>query len=346
MLERSGYPQQPGESESEPDVNDAPAEAPPAAGPIRKAPRTQGRGRRGAHRSRPVTGLLARAFLRGLSVLPLPMAHLVGGALGSISPLLRTRPYRRALLNLGLAFPELSEPERRRIARVSMRECARGACELGALWHASPRRLDGLVREVVGGDLLRAAVDAGRGVLVLAPHLGSWELICMVLSRTAPMTSLYMTPSVIQLDRMLVAGRGRFGGKFAPTSPEGVRALRKALGRGEISALLPDVDPGRGFGVFVPFFGVPANTMTLPARLARTSGATVLLMCAERLSRGRGFRVHVEPAPSDLVGTDPEAAAAAMNLAVERLVRRWPDQYLWRARRYRLRPDGSVLDVE
>lgn len=291
--------------------------------------------------SRTRRAALLEAVLRGLARLSLPAVHRLGDALGWLLAALPNLPRRLAARNLELCLPELDAAARARLLRASLRETACGMLELGPLWCWPAERQRALVRASQGEAAFAAAVAAGHGVIVLSPHLGAWEVSGQYISSRWPITSLYR-PSRLGIDALVRSGRERLGARLVPTDAGGVRALLAALRRGEVAGILPDQDPGRGNGVFAPFFGVSANTMTLVSRLAQRSRAPVFLACAERLPRGAGFCVHFTPC-SPAIGREPLAeSVTALNADVEAAVRRLPAQYLWAYKRFRTRPDGEA----
>jgi KDO2-lipid IV(A) lauroyltransferase len=244
--------------------------------------------------------------------------------------------------NLELCFPELDPAARRDLARRSVAQGVAAMLELGPLWRWDRERVLGLVREFRGREHWDAARSAGRGIVMLTPHFGAWELTSLFVSAHIPLTALYRPPRVAALDPVYRHARERFGAKLVPADASGVRALYRALRRGEAVGLLPDQDPGHGAGEFVPFFGIPANTSTLTARLMAHCEATPLLVWAERLARGQGFRLHFIPLDDPALRCgDLTRATLALNQAIERVVRTCPEQYLWTYRRFRQRPDGE-----
>jgi len=153
-----------------------------------------------------------------------------------------------------------------------------------------------------------------------------------------PMTALYRVPRKAALRPLLEHARARHGLRLAPADLRGVRLMLRALKERQIVGMLPDQVPSRGDGVWAPFFGRPAYTMTLPARLVAASGAAVAVYYAERLPRGRGFRIRWR-AIDVALGGEPALAAAALNRVLEDLVRELPGQYLWGYNRYKV-PHG------
>lgn len=280
-------------------------------------------------------------LLRLLGALPLPLLHGIGVFFGQLFSLLPNRHRRVTLRNLQLCFPEMSERQRARLLVQSLQETGKTFMETALMWCGSRRRLLGMVREVAGEETLQSAIDQGRGVILAAPHLGSWELIGHYVAARTPITCLYKPPRSPAVEQAMREGRTHLGVKLAATDTGGVKSLLSILRAGEVAGILPDQDPGDGSGVFAPFFGIDANTMTLLPRLAAKSGATVLVSYAERLSWGRGYRLHFIPCAAAVNGRDPLAAATALNAAVEQAIRQCPAQYQWSYKRFRTRPEGE-----
>lgn len=283
---------------------------------------------------------LALALLRLLARLPLPLLHGLGVLLGTAAWLIPNRYRRITLRNLELCFPDLTPAARRHLARHSLVETGKTLLETPLLWFASRERLLGLIREVRGEAVLERARTAG-GVVMVTPHLGSWELGGLYLSLRHGITSLYRPPRRAALEATIRTARERLGARLVPTDAGGIRKLYQALVRGELIGILPDQDPRAQGGAFAPFFGVPANTMTLLPRLAHKGRAPVVFGFAERLPWGGGFRVHYLPAPTGIDSDDPAIAAAALNRGVEQCVRLAPAQYQWSYKRFRTRPPGE-----
>ena len=273
--------------------------------------------------------------------LPLRANHALGALLGELAFAANTRPRRCSEINLALCLPELAEAERRRLARRSLRETGKALTESAWLWRRPRERVRRRLVEVRGAELLAAARASGRGVLAVTPHLGSWELCNLPFADEGDITYLYRPPRNAVAEPLLIAGRANVGGRPARLDPGGIRTVIGELRRGGTVGVLPDQEPDAGGGVFVPFFGTPALTMTLLAKLAARTGARVLFVVCERLPRARGWRVHfLEPEPG-IGDADKTLAATALNRTVERCVALCPEQYLWSYRRFRERPQGG-----
>lgn len=285
---------------------------------------------------------LLRLLTTLLALIPLPLQHLLGAILGSLFALFPNRHRRITLRNLVLCFPEMSERERARLLVLSLRETAKTVLETATMWRAGRGRLQALIREVEGEALLHDAIGQEKGVIIASPHLGSWELIGQYLQMQHPLTCMYKPAANAAVDSIMFAGRNHLGMQLAPTDTTGIRILLGALKRGELIGILPDQDPRDGAGVFAPFFGIATNTMTLLPKLAARSGAQVLVSYAERLSWGRGYRIHFLPVDAAVNGRDELSAATALNQAVENAIRQCPAQYAWSYKRFRSRPEGEA----
>jgi len=285
---------------------------------------------------------VVRALYLLFATLPLPIAHALGATLGLIGSVVPNSFARRTRFHVARCLPELGRRARARLVFRALREAGKALVELPILFAGSEARFARAVREVRGREVLEAALAAGKGVIAISPHLGAWEMTGLAYSRevNGNCVSMYR-PQAEPWDSLLKQGRGRFGGKLAPSDRSGMRQLLEMLRHGGSIGVLPDQDPPTGSGVFAPFFGVVAHSPTLPTRLARRTGAAIVLCYAERLSWGRGFVLHIEPAPPGITDEDEVRAVAAMNAGVEACIRKRPEQYYWAYMRFRRRPAGE-----
>ena len=195
-------------------------------------------------------------------------------------------------------------------------------------------------RDVPGADIFDAARARGQGLILAAPHLGCWELLNFWAPSRAPLSIVYRPPRQPSLEPLLIRARGRLPVEQIRASGAGVRALYRRLAAGGVVGILPDQRPKQGDGVMAPFFGVPALTMVLLSRLARSTGAAVVFAFCERLPRGAGFRLHVLEAPAGIDDENIEVACAALNRGVERCVELAFAQYQWTYKRF---PDDAAV---
>ncbi len=278
------------------------------------------------------------AFLfRLLGRLPLRLLHGLGAFLGRAA-YFASPTYRRNMKeNLALAYPPA---EARAILPAAVAHAGRGVLELPLVWLRDRDEVTGLVRHVTGWEVVERAQARGEGIVFLTPHLGCFDIIGQYLAAHMKLTVLYRPPKLAWLQPLMEEGRG--GGDFhlAPADLSGVRLLLRALKRREAIGMLPDQVPGEGEGVWADFFGRPAFTMTLAARLTEAVKASVILTYAERLPHGAGFHLHFLPPQVEIEGA-LEDRVVALNRAIEALVRCCPEQYLWGYNRYKA-PRGAV----
>ena len=276
------------------------------------------------------------ALARLLSWLPLSVLHGWGAMLGRL--VMAMSPDYRRHLTENLAQAGFDAGGASQTARVAAEQAGKGALELAYVWMRPQSEVLNHTR-ASGWASVEAARAAGKGIVFLTPHLGCFEVTAQFYANNAaagaPLTVLYRPPRKAWLAPLVEGSRARQNLALAPADVSGVRRLARALKRGEAIGLLPDQVPSRGEGVWAPFFGKPAYTMTLPARLQRTSGAAIVLAYGERLDHARGWIVHFERLDVTL-SAEPSVAATQINAAMENLIRRLPAQYLWGYNRYKV----------
>lgn len=285
---------------------------------------------------------LIHFLLRFLASIPLGGNRALAWLTGWCLYLLPNPVRRHSAINLRLCFPELSASARRSLLRQSLIETCKTAFEAGPLWFWPTERIQALMRETHNTELIDAVLASGRGAILATPHLGSWEISGHYCAWRWGITTLYRPPRLAALDSLIRQGRSLLGARLVRTDAKGVRQLYQTLSEGGVVGILPDQDPGRNGGCFAPFFGVSTNTMVLLGRLARKTGAAVFFGYSERLPGTQGYRLRFIPAPQGIDSADPQQATAALNQAVETLVRSCPQQYQWSYRRFRTRPPGAA----
>ena len=276
------------------------------------------------------------ALARLLARLRLSVLHRLGALCGWIVYFASPR-YRRCL-RANLRTAGFVEPA---LLHGAVAEAGKSLLELPAVWLRPHEIVAGWVVQVSGWDLVEAALARGRGIIFLTPHLGCFEITAQYYAHRAPahapLTALYRPPKKKAVEALMLAGRKRPNLHLASADLKGVRALLRALKRGEAIGILPDQAPGVGEGEWAEFFGRPAYTMTLVGRLAAGSGAQTILAYAERLPGGRGYHLHLAPLPAAL---EAESPARTLNRALEGLIRECPAQYGWGYNRYKV-PAGA-----
>ena len=266
-----------------------------------------------------------------LARVPLPWMQRLGAVLGWwvwwLSPTYR-KNFKANVQAAGVAW---------RNARPAVAAIGTMVAELPWVWmRAHDAKLDGLV-QWDGAEHFEAAMQAGKGVIIMSPHLGCWEIGAQAIAEKfgpthGPMVALFRPARKAWLEPLVANARTRPYLDSAPTSLAGVRTLIRALRNGGYTAILPDQVPPLGQGVWAPFFGRDVYTMTLLAKLAQQTGAQVIMTWCERLPAGQGFCMHMRPFDAPALydpSTTPEQAAAVVNQGVEQMILSAPTQYLW-----------------
>jgi len=285
---------------------------------------------------------------KGLAALPWPVLRRLADAIAWAWRRLDARESRVARRNLELAFPELLPSEREEMHAGVLRYTARQFLETLRIWTRPAAANLPMIREQHGAGLFDAAVASGRGLIIAIPHYGNWELLNHWMVERTGICVLYRAPQSAVGDAFLRKARHCPGDRVTQVRAEGqgMRQLFTTLRDGGAVVILPDQQPKSGDGVFAPFFGIPALTMTLLSRLAHRTGAKVLFLWCERIGDDGtpAYSLHVEEAPAEVSDEDPVAATTAINATVERIARRAPTQYQWTYKRYTLRPSGRKQD--
>lgn len=274
--------------------------------------------------------LFASAVFKTLALLPLSSLQHIGRFCGWITWVLPGSYKRNAAKNLKQAFPDATEEMQRN-----------AILNVGILFLEMPfwwiRRDDVALNKLIECDnweQFDVALAKGKGVILLSPHAGCFELLGPVYASRYQSTVLFRPPRMAWLQDWIIKMRSRKLLTMAPANQSGVRSLVKTLKRGHTVGILPDQVPVEGEGVWAPFFGKPAYTLTIVQRLQSLTGATIFILAAERKAIGQGYKLHykemLSPLPEDTV-----EAATFINQEMENMIRLMPDQYLWGYNRYR-----------
>ena len=280
---------------------------------------------------------LGLAIIWLLHLLPLQVLAALGRAAGGLLYLLAGERRRVALTNLKLCFPERSEGERRRIARAHFQALARSLLEHGLLWWSSKARVQKLVR-IEGLEHWLAV--AGKPVIWLVPHFVGLDMGGARIITEWRGVSVYSRQKNSAFDRVLLHGRTRFVQPVLFSRQDGIRPVVKAVREGLPFYYLPDMDFGERDSLFVPFFGVPAATITGLTRLARLARAVVVPAVTQQLPGAQGYVLRFYPAWENYPTDDAAADTRRMNAFIEDRVREMPEQYYWVHKRFKTRPPG------
>ncbi|GAA0850886.1 lysophospholipid acyltransferase [Marinobacter szutsaonensis] len=285
---------------------------------------------------------LIAGLLRIAGSMPLGLAQWLGKLIGLIAWALPTKSRKVTDTNIAICLPELPADEQHRLSRDSMAHTGMTLMEIPLMWEWPVEKCLGLIKETRGLELVDEALASGKGLILLAPHLGNWELAGLFFSSRYKMAALYSPPHLPEFEDYMIRVRGRLGSELVRGDRRGLTRLMAILKQGGVAGILPDQSPRGKTNAFAPFFGMEVKTMTLVSKLIQKTGAQALVTYAERLPDGKGFRILVTEAESGMGDADAVLAATALNQSVEKVVRMSPEQYQWEYKRLRHRPPGET----
>ena len=284
--------------------------------------------------------LAIRADMRLLSWVTPRAAEYLAPPLAAIVWYSVPRLRRVTRLNLKAVYPDMDPKQRKRIGRASMTNYVRGVFEAGMLWHWPLGRMYELFDEVQGMDIVDELIEQGKGLIVAAPHYGSWEMLNLYLHSKGKAAILYKPSKYPDIDALLLEKRSRAGAEMVAATGKGLRRMYQLLKDGYYVALLPDQEPTGGGGQFAPLFGIEALTGVLLPRMAQRTGAPVVFAVCERRKGGR-YCVHLFKADSSIYSKNMREALTEVNRGIERCIEIDTAQYLWAYKRFRNRPEGE-----
>lgn len=290
--------------------------------------------------------VLAWLLIRFFALLPLPVLHGMGSAIGALLWALPNRRKRVALRNVQRCFPELSAEQQASVARQAIAEEMKLFLETPRIWLCSDATMRRYLKGEQGVELIGQAMQQGKGVILLTLHQGQFEQPAICMSERHIFTGLYKAQGKgagLVMDTASLIGRRRFGGKMLAVAAGMKHAVLPLLAANEGVYFVADQDPPEGRGVFVPFFGHLAHTPILVHTLLKAApGTPVVVFYGERLPRGQGYKSYYFMAPDAIHDPDPLVSATALNQAMERCVRQQPEQYWWGYQRFRRQPPGAA----
>lgn len=273
-----------------------------------------------------------------LHFLPLTLLARCGAGFGWLLYAFGRERRRVARINLRLCFPALSDAERENLVKRHFKAFGRSLLERGILWWSPKSRIQKLVK-IEGLEHWQAV--ANRPVIWLAPHFVGLDMGGVRLTTDYPLVSMYSRQKNPLFDALLLHSRTRFGNSPMASRQDGLKPVVRAMRQRLPFYYLPDMDFGARDAVFVPFFGVPAATITALSRLAKITGAAVVPSVTRQLPGGGGYVLKFYPAWENFPGQDAESDTRRMNAFIEDRVREMPEQYFWLHKRFKTRPRGE-----
>lgn len=283
-------------------------------------------------------GQIVAALFTFTGRFPLWACRLLGRFFGFLLWLFPNRSRSTSKTNIALCFPDYSPRQRYALLFHSLQHTGMLAFEMAAIWHHSYPWLKKHIVSVHREEIFRNALRGEKGLIILLPHLGNWEVFSRYIPPFGDALGLYEKPRLPEMERLIKKSRENGGGKMVPTTARGVAALLRHLKGGGMTCILPDQVPNLKdrSGVFAPFFGYDAYTMTLVNQLHQRTKATIIGSVAKRVKKG--FEIHFYSVESDVYDNDLIKSASAMNKMIETAIKEMPEQYQWEYKRFRRSP--------
>ena len=271
--------------------------------------------------------------------LPFPVIVAIGNGLGILAYPFAVERRRVGMINLKLCFPEMSDDARKKLVRAHFKMFMRGLIERSILWWSSAERINGLIR-VEGVEHFEAIKD--KPSILLTPHFVGMDAGGQWIAQHTDTVCMYANQKNRYLTELLLKKRARFRNQHLYSRQEGLRPILKGMRKGMPFVYPPDQDQGVKDGAFIPFFGVPAATMTSLPRIAQMTGAKVVPSITRLLPGGEGYVLTFYPAWENYPSGDDIADARRMNAFIEDRIREMPEQYFWLHKRFKTRPEGEA----
>ncbi len=288
----------------------------------------------------------AYGLLKYISRQPLSVSRWIARILALIVNIFKVSKTSDVIrLNLEISLSELSTQERERITRAAIRNELMSYFEFFSIWGSSNQKNIERVHKVIGEDLLHDALAQNKGLVLIVPHFGTWEIMNAYVAQFTSMTIMYKPVKNQAADQFVRAARSREQANLVPTDESGVRQIFKALKQGGTTVILPDHTPNVG-GEYIPYFGVPLATSNLSAKLIQKTKARALFLYALR-NEDAGFDIHIEAIDEKIYQGDANQGTGIIINTIENLIQRHPEHYHWSYKRFRAHEDlGNIYKLD
>lgn len=238
-------------------------------------------------------------------------------------------------INLKIAYPELNQDQRTLLIKKSLESQCMTYAESIKIWGSSTNYALSLITKIHNENIFFDAIDAGKGVIVIVPHFGTWELLNVWLNQHSSPVIMYKPNKHKDLDRFMLEARQRLNATLVPTDESGVRAIFKHLKQGGLTAILPDHVPKESGGVYSPFYGQNTLSSTLVSKLASKTQCAVVGLSCRRTNQLDGFEIFVNELSDEILSKDLQLSVDTLNKELEHMINAEPHQYLWGYKRFR-----------
>jgi len=291
----------------------------------------------------PIKGFVAVSILYITFWMPSLVSRSLGRFFGWLTFHVSAKKRNIMLTNLGFAFPEISQDEKVQLAKKSAIQSGLLFSEFPDAWLGNKQKIERQIMEIKCAELVDQIQSEKKPLVIIAPHIGNWEFLVQWIQLNYPLIGLYSPSKIPQIDRLIYNARKKFGCEPYSTDSRGIMQLLKGLKQGGTMMMLPDQVPRKDAGIYTPFFGKAAYTMTLLHKLVKKSKAKVLFAACTRREDNKGFDINFEKPNFDASESDVEVFNLGMNQQIEKMIYRYPEQYVWDYKRYKRQPDDVSL---
>ena len=278
-----------------------------------------------------------------LAVMPDFVTKMLAQLIGFLSYVISGKTQKVIRRNLALSYPELTKKELESLVKNNCFQNAKLAMEFPVAWLSQKSKIESLLLTVNNSHLVKDIRQNQQPLIIAVPHIGNWEFFWHWMQLNFPTIGMYSPASIPEVDELMLSARQRFGGLPFATDPKGIMSLLKSLKKGHVMMILPDQVPKQGAGIYTPFFGQSAYTMTLLHRFIQKTGAKLLLGSCLRDNIANGFNIDLQEPGFDINTDSVNDFNLGLNQQIESMIRQAPEQYQWAYKRFKNQPDGNNL---
>jgi len=274
-------------------------------------------------------------LLKFLALLPLPLLQTIGACVGWILYYSHSSIRRITQINIRLVYPELSLIEQKKLIKKSIKSQCLSYLECIKFWGMPTDYNLAQIHQVHGSDLLKHAIRDKKGVIVVIPHLGSWELLNAWLCTQSQPIIMYKPNKNKAINRYILEARQKSNAILVPANEIGVRAIFKHLKQGGLTVILPDHMPKPSGGIYAHFFRQNTLSATIVSKLAYKTQCYVVGLSCIRNPDISSFSVQCIPLSTEILSKDLQKSVECLNQEMELIITQTPEQYIWSYKRFR-----------
>ncbi|MEG0343489.1 MAG: lysophospholipid acyltransferase family protein [Acinetobacter sp.] len=268
---------------------------------------------------------------------PIPIARFIGRLLATVVNVLHISKTSETIrLNIGICFPELDKSQRELITRHAIRNEIQSYMEFFTIWGSAAQKNIARIHQIQGEHYFHDAIAQGKGLVLIVPHFGTWEIMNAWFAQYTQMTIMYKPIKSDEADQFVRAARSRENANLVPTDESGVRQIFKALKQGGTTVILPDHTPDIG-GELIEYFDIPLYSSNLSAKLIQKTKAKALFLYATR-NNDHGFDMTIEPIDESIYQVSADEGTVMIFKQIEQLIRQFPEHYHWSYKRFKAHP--------